>query len=335
MSKEAKYYHSLEDKKVKCQLCPHNCTIANGKRGICGVRENQDGKLYSLVYEYPCAMHVDPIEKKPLYHFLPGSEAFSIGTAGCNLSCMHCQNWSISKAKPESVNSSKVSTNELLEAAQKSGSESIAYTYNEPGMNFEHVLELSKAAHKAGLYNIMVTNGYLNKEPLNELYEYIDAANVDLKGFDKSFYKKICGAELEPVLNSLVLMHKKGVWLEITNLLIPGYNDDLSEIEQMCKWIVDNLGCDYPLHFSAFYPAYKLDDVPPTSLETLKASREVAQKCGLNYVYLGNVRESVVTVCPKCKRELIERSVYLTDVKRDNFVQGTCVCGEKIAGVWE
>jgi pyruvate formate lyase activating enzyme len=235
MRKEASYYITLKDKKVKCTLCPHTCVISNGQRGVCGVRENQQGVLITLVYDHPCAINIDPIEKKPLNHFLPGSVSLSIGTAGCNLSCMYCQNWNMSKALPENIRCYTTTSDEILEMAKNSECASISYTYNEPSMNFEFVLEAARKAHTHRLKNVMVTNGFINQKPLKELYQYIDAANVDLKGFNQQFYKEICGASLNPVLESIKTMREMHIWLEITNLIIPTYNDNQDDIKKACQ----------------------------------------------------------------------------------------------------
>ncbi len=331
--KEALFYRKIDGQKVECHLCPHTCRISEGKRGICGVRENRDGVLISLVYARPCATHIDPIEKKPLYHFLPGSKSFSIGTAGCNLQCMHCQNWNLSRARPESIPCPVVDSDELIKMAISYKCASIAYTYNEPSMNFEYVLETAQKARARNIKNIMVTNGYISPEPLKELYRYIDAANVDLKGFRDEFYKKICKARLEPVLTTLKELHAMGVWLEITNLIIPGYNDGPDEITELCGWIRDTLGTQYPLHFSAFHPDYKLLDAAPTPAGTLARAREIAVSAGLKYVYLGNVRVETPTTCPHCGRTLVSRTVF--QVTENKIIKGKCPCGETIAGVWE
>jgi len=288
--------------------------------------------LISLVYARPCATHIDPIEKKPLYHFLPGSRSFSIGTAGCNLQCMHCQNWNLSRSRPENIPCPVVETDEIVRMAAAHTCASISYTYNEPGMNFEYVLETSQKAHEAGIKNIMVTNGYLSPEPLKDLYRFIDAANVDLKSFNDEFYKKICKARLEPVLQTIESLHKMNVWIEITTLIIPGHNDDAGEIKNMCEWIKTTIGTEYPLHFSAFHPDYKLQDAVPTPVSTLSMARNIALDTGLRYVYLGNVRTETPTVCPACGRILVSRTVF--SVTENNIVDGKCTCGASIAGVW-
>jgi pyruvate formate lyase activating enzyme len=330
--KEALYYEKTAGGDTACSLCPHNCRIKEGKRGICGVRENRGGVLYSLVYSRPCATHIDPIEKKPLYHFLPGSRSFSIGTAGCNLQCMHCQNWDLSRAKPENIPCPVVETDEIIRLAESHGCASISYTYNEPSVNFEYILETSQKARKKNIKNVMVTNGYISPEPLKDLYRYIDAANVDLKGFNDDFYKKICRAKLEPVLHTLSALPSMGVWIEITNLIIPGNNDSPDEIRGMCRWIRDNVGTEYPIHFTAFHPDYKMLDAPPTPMSILQQAREIALDEGIRYVYQGNVRAETPTACPSCGSVLIRRTVFHVDENR--IVEGKCTCGAAIPGIW-
>ncbi|MDO8740297.1 MAG: AmmeMemoRadiSam system radical SAM enzyme [Candidatus Woesearchaeota archaeon] len=334
--KQALYYKKLKENIIQCQLCPRFCAINPGEIGDCRVRKNIDGKLFSLVYAEPCAVSVDQIEKKPLYHFLPGSTSFSIGTTGCNLHCLHCQNWTTSQANAGEAPTTILEPEDAVRQAINSGSKSISYTYNEPSIFYEYVLDTAKLARKKGLKNIMVTNGYINPEPLKELYKYIDAANVDIKGFTEEFYKKIADAKLKPVLEALKSMQKAGTWIEITNLIIPTLNDDLKKIEEMCIWIKENLGTNVPLHFTAFYPTYKLTGKPSTSVEILKKAHDVAKKVGLNYVYVGNVaNEYNNTYCPKCKKLLIERTGFFS-VLSNNLVKGKCAdCKEKIPGVWE
>ncbi len=331
--KEALFYKKLKEDGVQCQLCPHFCVLKPVERGKCKVRENQNGKLMSLVYAKPCAVAIDPIEKKPFFHFQPGSSSFSVGTAGCNLACKFCQNWTSSQANPEDVRNLDLEPKKLVEEALKSGCKSIAYTYNEPTIYYEYVLDTAKLARKKGIKNITVTNGFINPEPLNELDAYIDAANIDLKAFHEDFYKNICSARLKPVLDAIKLMKEKGTWIELTNLVIPTLNDDMEEIKEMCNWIIHNLGKETPLHFSAFYPSYKLLDLPSTKPEFLEKARQEAMKTGLKYVYVGNVvTKSSNTYCPQCKELAIERSFYITEDYTD---KGKCKkCGYKIEGVW-
>lgn len=285
--KECKHYKKLKNKEVQCQLCPRFCVIRNGKRGNCCVRENKDGKLFLVVYGKPCAVHVDPIEKKPLYYFLPGTLSFSVGTAGCNLHCVFCQNWEISQIKPEELPSIDLSPGQVVAKAIKHKCPSISYTYTEPLVAWEYVYDTSKEASKKGIKNVIVSNGYINEEPLKELIKYLDAANIDLKSFDEIFYKDLTGASLDPVLRTLKILSKGGIHLEVTTLVIPGKNDDMKTIEKMCKWLKKELG-DVPLHLSRFFPHYKMKNVKITPLETLQKAKKVAEKY-LSKVSLGNV----------------------------------------------
>lgn len=332
--KQALYYKKLKENKVQCVLCPHFCVIDDGKHGFCGARKNKDGTLYSLVYEKPSAVNVDPIEKKPLFHFYPGKKAFSFGTLGCNLACLHCQNFDISQRKADENDNDAIDMppEEVVQKAIDYGCDIISYTYNEPTIFFEYMLDTAKIARKKGIKNTIVSNGFINPEPLKELVKYIDAANIDLKGFNEDFYKSICSAKLKPVLETLKFLAKqKDFVLEITNLVIPTKNDDLKEIEEMAKWIKENLGSHIPLHFSRFYPMYKLNKINPTSSEILIKARDIASKY-LDYVYIGNVytEQGDNTYCPKCKNLLIEREGYLVKKAKRN-----CDCGFEIYGAFE
>ncbi|MEM4245006.1 MAG: AmmeMemoRadiSam system radical SAM enzyme [Candidatus Nanoarchaeia archaeon] len=336
--KEAKHYKKLKNMMVQCQLCPWYCTLKNRERGKCGVRENREGKLISLVYARPCSVNVDPIEKKPLYHFIPGSKSFSIGTTGCNLFCQYCQNYSTSRAKPEEIPTVKMEPESVVQNAINYGCKSVSYTYNEPTIFYEYVYDTARIARKKKIKNVMVTNGYINEKPLKELYKYIDGANVDLKGFTEEFYKKTCGVRLKPVLESLKLMRKTKTWIEITNLVIPGYNDDMKKIKEMCEWVKKSLGINTPLHFSRFYPCYEMYDVGITPIETLKEAYEIARKVGIKFVYLGNIGSEggySDTFCPKCGELLIKRGTYF-GVEYNKIKNGRCSkCQEKIPGVWK
>jgi len=334
--KEAKYYIQMDNKKVNCQLCPRRCVIPEGGRGYCTVRKNIKGKLYSLVYGKPVSIAVDPIEKKPVFHMLPGSLSFSFATAGCNLRCVHCQNWQIAQVLPEDLKSYDLSPEQIVDMALKSGSKSIAYTYNEPTVFYEYMLDCAKLARKKGLKNVWVTCGYINPDPLRELCQYLDVGRVDLKGFSDEFYKKIAGAELAPVLRTLKILKEEKVWIEIINLIIPGYNDDIREIKEMCLWIKNNLGTDYPLYFSRFHPEHKLRMVPPTPVETLEKARKTAMDVGLKYVYIGNVsgHAGENTYCSKCKKILVHRVGY--SILENNIKDSMCpFCGQKIPGLWK
>jgi len=335
MSIEAKYYQVLKDNKVKCTLCPHECVLSLNKVGICRTRKNIDGKLISLAYENPCAINVDPIEKKPLQHFLPGSATFSISTAGCNLRCKNCQNASISQVSPEEVDSYHLPPEQVVEKALEYNCKSIAYTYTDPVVYYEYTLEIAKIAHKKGLKNVIVSAGYINIEPLKELLKYIDAANIDLKSFDDKTYKEISGVHLDPVLNTLKEIKKDGVWLEITNLIISGLNDSTSRIKQLCSWLKNEGFEDFPLHFSKFYPTYKLLNYPPTNTQTVENAIKIAKETGLNYVYAGNIpgHENENTFCPNCAEKIIKRTGY--QLMKNKIKENSCPkCGQKIAGIW-
>jgi len=333
--KEALFYKKLENKAVQCQLCPRKCMIPNGRRGFCQVRENRDGILYTLVYAKPVAVHVDPIEKKPLFHFLPGTSAFSIATAGCNLRCKFCQNWEISQKRPEEVKYVYLEPEDLIKQVLESGSPTIAYTYSEPTIFYEYMLETAKLARERGIKNIMHSCGYINEQPLRQLAKYLDAANIDLKAFTDDYYTKMSEATLEPVLKSLKILKEEGVHLEITNLILSGYNDDKDSLVKMCLWIKENLGSDIPLHFSRAFPMYKLLSINPTPVETLEKARQIALDCGLKYIYIGNVAGNPAenSYCPRCERIVIKRAGYI--ILENNLKDGKCkFCGEKIAGIW-
>ncbi len=333
---EALFYNKLDKKIVQCVLCPRQCVIPAGKRGYCGVRENRDGVLYTLVFAKPVAIHIDPIEKKPFFHFLPSTTAFSIATTGCNLKCKFCQNWEISQAKPEDVQYVYLTPADLIKKVKQSGSPTIAYTYTEPTIFYEYMIEIAKLARKEGIRNVMHSAGYINEEPLRQLAKYLDAADIDLKGFTDDYYSKISEATLEPVLKTLKILKQEGVFIEITNLILPGYNDDPDSIRKMCLWIKENLGSDTPLHFSRFFPMYKLTSLNPTPVETMEKARAIALASGLKFVYLGNVGQTLSenTYCPRCKRLLIERKGNF--VMQNNVQDGKCkFCGEKITGIWK
>ncbi|MBC8436453.1 MAG: AmmeMemoRadiSam system radical SAM enzyme [Candidatus Omnitrophica bacterium] len=334
--KEALFYVKLDNKAVQCQLCPRRCTLPDGGRGFCRVRQNRGGTLYTLVYAKPVSIHIDPIEKKPLFHFLPGTTAFSIATAGCNLRCKFCQNWEISQSAPEELQYTYLEPQELLNRVKASGSPTIAYTYSEPTIFYEYMLDIARIARKEGIRNIMHSAGYINEEPLRQLAKYLDAADIDLKGFNEDFYPKMSEATLEPVLRTLKILKEEGVFLEITNLVLCGYNDGPDTITRMCLWIKENLGADTPLHFSRAFPMYKMVSLTPTPVETLQQARQIALDCGLKYVYIGNLAGNPAesTYCPHCKKILIERRGYF--VVHNNIENGKCkFCGEKIAGIWD
>ncbi len=319
---------------VQCELCPTECLLKDYQVGGCRVRINKGGVLYSLVYGKPCAMAIDPIEKKPFYHFLPSTTAFSIATAGCVLGCKFCQNWQISQANPEDTDNHDLPPDETVRKAMIFGCRTITYTYTEPTVFYEYMYDTAQIAKRFKLKNTMHTCGYINERPLRELSKYMDAADVDLKAFTEDFYNRICGGRLKPVLDALVVLKEEGVWLEITNLVIPTLNDNMKTIREMCNWIIKNLGPEVPIHFSRFFPYYKLNELPPTPFDTLTDAMNVALDTGLMYVYIGNIRSQAEnTYCPGCKKLLIERIGYY--VKQNNIVNARCkFCGTAIPGVW-
>jgi AmmeMemoRadiSam system radical SAM enzyme/AmmeMemoRadiSam system protein B/AmmeMemoRadiSam system protein A len=332
--KKTKYYEKLDNNKVKCTLCPHACILNDGQTGICNARKNSNGELVSLTYGKPVAIHIDPVEKKPLYHFLPGSTTLSFGTAGCNLHCKNCQNSSISQGNPETIEYIEATPEQIVKNAIKNNCKSISYTYTEPTIFYEYMLETAKLAHEAGLKNIIVSNGYINQEPLLELIPYIDAANIDLKCFNDSVYKNITTGSLQPVLNTLITLKENGVWLEITNLVIPEHTDNMEMISEMCDWLIENGFADVPLHFSRFFPSYKMMDLKPTSIETVEKAAGIAKAKGMKYVYLGNVHGSETnTICPYCGEKIITRNGYQVSLK--DFTGECPKCGKDINGKWE
>ena len=286
---ECRYYKRLDDGRVECTLCPHYCRIAEGKTGVCGSRRNQGGVLVSEVYGKPCSLAIDPIEKKPLYHFHPDTTCLSLACTGCNFRCLNCQNHDISQVSPSDVNHYELSPKDVVALCLKHRCPGIAYTYTEPLTYLEYIIDCARQAHEAGLWNILVTAGYVYQEPLSDLQPFLDAANVDLKSFSDDIYMKISGGHLQPVLDTILAMKQAGVWVEITNLVIPGINDDMQMIRQMCRWLADNDLAEAPLHFSRFFPRYKMQDTPPTPYATLKAAKRIAEEEGIIHVYLGNV----------------------------------------------
>jgi pyruvate formate lyase activating enzyme len=334
-TKLSPYFTPLSGGEIQCDLCPKKCRVSKGKRGACRVRENRDGKYYSLVYGNPCALHPDPIEKKPFFHVLPATTSFSLATVGCNFQCKFCQNWEISQASPEDVYNYDVSPEMIVNKAKEVGARSIAYTYVEPTIFYEYMVDICQLVKKAGLLNVCHSNGFINPEPLKNLCKMMDAANIDLKGFTEAFYRDVCDGELAPVLETLKTLKKERVHLEITNLVIPTQNDDLSGLKEMCLWIKKELGADTPIHFSRFYPLYKLRSLPPTPVSTLEKARNTALSSGLEYVYIGNIpgHEGEHTFCPKCKRLLIQRIGYM--VGENHLKGGKCkFCGKPIPGIW-
>lgn len=317
--------------------------IEPGQSGECRVRVNLEGTLRTVVYGYPCSISVDPIEKKPLAHFLPGTGILSIATVGCNLHCKNCQNWEISQANPEEMSAifysrEKLfwSPQDLIDVTKKSGCPSLAYTYTDPIVYYEYTYDTAKLAREAGIRNVLVTAGYINAEPWKRLLKFIDAANIDLKGMTDEFYREVCSGTLKPVLNALVMAKAAGVLVEVTNLLIPTLNDKPEQIRELCRWIKANLGGETPLHFSRFFPRHKMLNLPPTSLKTLDLARTIATEEGLHYVYIGNIssKKGQNTYCPGCQSLIIERSGYT--ILKNNLKNGACPkCAREIYGVWK
>jgi len=332
-----KYWHVLANGRVQCDLCPQACKLTEGQRGICYVRMRQNDQVVLTSFGHSTGFAVDPIEKKPLNHFYPGSLAYSFGTAGCNMLCKFCQNWDISKAKQDDIMSAHATPEEIALKAKKQGCLSVAFTYNEPIIFLEYAVETAKECRKLGIKTVAVTNGYICPEPAKEFFANMDAARIDLKAFTENFYKSISGAHLKPVLDSLVYVKKHtNVWLEIICLLIPGENDSAAEIEASTQWVMENLGPDVPMHFTAFHPAYKMLDKPVTPVATLEQARAIAMKNGIRYAYTGNVYdpEGSTTFCHDCKKSIIVRAGYaIASYNLDTL--GNCkFCGTRCAGVF-
>jgi pyruvate formate lyase activating enzyme len=322
---------------VQCQICPKQCIIGDGQAGDCRVRINRGGKLIASTFARPCALHVDPVEKKPVYHFLPGALAFSLATAGCNLHCKNCQNWDISQAGPLDVESAVVEPETVVRLARESRSTCIAYTYSDPVVFYEYTMETSRLAREAKIRNILVTAAYINPKPLRELCKVTDAATVDVKFIDDEHYRSNCDASLKPVLDALVIFKEEGVWLEVSNLVIPTLNDDDASFTKLCRWIAQNLGPDVPLHFLRFQPLYRLRNLPVTPEATLERAHRIALDCGIHHCYIGNVwgSEGENTYCPKDKKLLIRR-VGFSITENNLDAEGRCPqCGTRIPGVWK
>jgi pyruvate formate lyase activating enzyme len=322
--------------KVQCQLCPKRCLIEQGQSGECRVRINIDGVLRTVVYGFPCSLHIDPIEKKPFFHFLPGTKTFSLATVGCNLHCKNCQNWEISQVNPEDSEAMFCPPDKLVELTKNYNCPSLSYTYTDPVVFYEYTYDTAKLARVADIRNTLITAGYINQEPWKKLLEYVDAARIDLKSISDDFYRQVCSGTLKPVLDTLVSTKARGVHLEVINLVIPTLNDKPEQIRKLVQWVKANLGSDTPLHFSQFYPQYKMRHLPPTSAETLDTARQIAMSEGMQYVYIGNIasKEGQNTYCPGCKELLIERSSF-TMLK--NQIKGGCCpkCNKEIYGVWK
>jgi pyruvate formate lyase activating enzyme len=334
-SVEARYYEKLPNRRVRCKLCPRECVIDDQERGYCGVRENRGGTYFTLVHSRPVSIHVDPIEKKPFFHFLPGTEALSLATVGCNVECKFCQNWQISQVRPEQVDAYEASPQLIAELAQQAGSPTISYTYTEPVVFVEYMYDCAAEGRKKGIRNVMVSNGYIQKGAMEDLCGVLDAVKIDLKAFTERFYTELVAGELKPVLETLKLLVSRGMWTEIVYLMIPTKNDSKDELKEMCRWIVGELGPNVPVHFTRFYPQYRLRNLPPTPVETLRMAREIALEAGIHFAYIGNVPgdEGENTYCPRCHSVLIRRVGF--SVLQNNLKSGRCPrCGERIPGVW-
>jgi pyruvate formate lyase activating enzyme len=333
---EARYYEKLPGKAVRCLLCPHGCRVGDGERGLCRVRENRGGVYYTLVYGQPCALHLDPIEKKPFFHVLPGTDAVSLATVGCNLTCKFCQNWEISQSRPEDVETRSTPPARIVDQALSTRAPSVAFTYAEPVIFIEYMQDIAKLARAKKLRSVVVSNGYIQRKPLLELCDLVDAIKIDLKAFQDPYYRDICGGTLQPVLDTIKTIRERNVWLELVYLVVPTLNDDPAAIAGMARWIAENLGPDVPLHFSRFYPQYRLENLPPTPVSTLDQAYEASRAAGLHFVYVGNVPGHTAenTYCPSCSRKIITRNGYrleALDVK-----DGACrFCGKPIPGIWQ
>ncbi|MGI6459389.1 MAG: AmmeMemoRadiSam system radical SAM enzyme [Candidatus Hydrogenedentales bacterium] len=320
---------------IQCELCPKNCLIAPGQSGECRIRVNIDGRLVAVTYGRPCAVHVDPIEKKPLFHVLPGSRILSLATVGCNLHCKNCQNWEISQENPENLAAKELAPGDVPALARQHACQSIAYTYTEPVVFYEYTLDGCRQAHDAGLKTALVTAGYINREPFERLAPHVDAVNIDLKAMSDSFYRDLCEGSLAPVLNTLESAKSAGIWVEVTNLVIPTLNDSEADLRKLCRWVVSHLGRETPLHFSRFHPAYRMKNLPPTPEETLVRACEIARAEGLHYVYIGNVTRAGAenTYCFQCGAVMIERQRFT--IIENRLRAGACPsCGTKAHGVW-
>ncbi|MFH1891518.1 MAG: AmmeMemoRadiSam system radical SAM enzyme [Candidatus Zixiibacteriota bacterium] len=333
---EARYYKKLEEDIIQCQLCPRECTVSDVERGFCGVRENQKGVYKTLVYNRACSMNIDPIEKKPLFHFRPGTTAFSIATAGCNVNCKFCQNWNISQVRPEQVQNIELTSDEIAAECIERNIPTVAYTYSEPVIFYEYMYDTAVRTRRDKIRNVVITGGYIQEKPLLELLEVVDAVKVDLKSFSEQYYKDIVNGELKPVLESIKLIHKNGKWLELVYLVVPTLNDSDEEFRNLCRWVRDELSSDVPIHFTRFHPTYLMTNLPPTPVETLERAFAIAQDEGLNFPYVGNVpgNKGENTRCPKCGDVVIERHGFL--IRKNNLKAGKCgVCGAAIPGVWD
>lgn len=332
---EALWWEHADGDRVRCLLCPRHCLASPGRSGWCGVRMNENGRMVSLVWGSPCALHLDPIEKKPFFHFLPGASAFSLSAVGCNLACKFCQNWTISRARPGEVETRELLPGDVVDMAARAGAEAIAFTYGEPVVWWEYAADISRLARERGLRPVVVTGAFIEHEPIRALCDLVDAVKIDLKAFDDGYYRDICSGRLQPVLDAIETVRRSDAWLELVYLVVPTLNDDPADIERMSRWLVERIGPDVPLHFSRFFPHYRLRDLPPTPVETLERSRKIAMAAGMKFVYVGNVprHEGENTRCPSCGETVLSRRGYrLVDVLLDD---GRCPsCGAEVPGVW-
>jgi pyruvate formate lyase activating enzyme len=334
--KEVMFYKKLEDLRIECEICPRACKIADRERGYCGNKENRRGTYYTLVYAQACAVHNDPIEKKPLFHYLPGTNALSIAAAGCNFECKFCQNWQIAQFRPEQVDSYPLTPEQIVKMTKDQGSPTIAYTYSEPVVFYEYMYDTARLGRYQGVGSVMISNGYIKEEPLSELCKYLTGVKIDLKAFTEKFYRETCSGELKPVLDTLERLKKIGIWFEIVVLIVPTLNDSEKEIREMSRWIKEKLGGNVPVHFTRFHPMYKIKNLPPTPVSTLERARKIAQEAGIHYVYIGNVpgHEGEHTYCPSCKKIVIKRTGFF--ILENHVKGGKCsFCNYPIPGVWE
>jgi pyruvate formate lyase activating enzyme len=333
---EARFYEKLPNRKIKCKLCPRECNVGDKERGYCGVRENRGGIYYTLVHSRVCASHVDPIEKKPLFHYLPGTVAFSIATAGCNVNCKFCQNWEISQSRPEQIPADYAPPQRIAAMARQNNCPTIAYTYSEPVVFAEYLMDTADAGHEAGIRSIVVSNGYMQQDALKQAYGKMDAVKIDVKSFNESYYAKVVTGQLKPVLDTLVTLRKMSKWTEIVYLVVPTLNDSETEFRGLAQWIKANLGPDVPLHFTQFHPEYLLKNLPITPVPTLERAKAIADAEGLHYVYIGNVpgHPAQNTYCPQCRKMVVERAGFTANsvlIRKD----GTCpFCRHLIPGIW-
>jgi pyruvate formate lyase activating enzyme len=332
---DAMWFETIEDNTVRCKLCPRECEVADVERGYCGVRENRGGEYKTLVYGTLCSLNADPIEKKPLFHYLPGTTALSVATPGCNMECKFCQNWEISQFRPEQVASYLVPPPDLVQLAVSNNSPTIAYTYSEPVIFYEYAHDTAALGRRQGIGSVLISNGYILEEPLRQLCQHLTAIKIDLKAFTETFYADHCAAKLAPVLDTLDVLADIGIHTEVVVLLIPTLNDSAAEIGEMARWLVEHMGPDVPVHFSRFHPIYRMKNLPPTPVAVLERARRIALDAGLHYVYIGNVpfHEGENTYCPRCGEMVIQRIGYRTDVV--GLKDGACAhCGCEIPGVW-